>query len=141
MADTRRPIGEVWPVITGDQIIAHLVGDYILQSDWMAREKTRNSFACLLHVVVYSLPFLLITQNPATLAVIAGTHFLIDHWRLTRFVIWVKNIPFPGARPWSECSKTGYPPDLPGHLSRMLYIIVDGTMHVLINGVAIYYLG
>ena len=126
---------------TADQIVAHIVGDFILQSDWMAREKSRNSFACLIHVVFYTLPFLLITQVPATLLVIAGTHFIIDRWRLPRFLIWAKNLPFPGRRAFSECQRTGFPPDMPDHLARLLYIIIDGICHVLINGAAIYYLG
>ncbi len=128
-------------MFTADQIVAHFVGDFILQSDWMAREKFGNSFACLVHVIAYTLPFLLITLSPEALLVIAGTHFLIDRWRLPRFLIWLKNLPFPGRRPFSECARTGFPPDTPDDLARLLYIIIDGTCHVLINGAAIYYLG
>jgi len=128
-------------MFTADQIVAHIVGDFILQSDWMAREKFRSSFACLVHVVFYTLPFLLITQVPATLLLIAGTHFMIDRWRLPRFLIWAKNLPFPGRQPFKECHRTGFPPDMPDHLARLLYIIIDGICHVLINGAAIYYLG
>lgn len=126
---------------TADQIIAHFVGDYILQSDWMAREKFHSSFACLVHVIFYTLPFLFLTQEPLTLAVIAGTHFAIDRWRLPRFLIWAKNLPFPGRRSFKECCRTGFPPDMPADLSRMLYIIIDGICHILINGAAIHYLG
>ncbi len=128
-------------MFTADQIVAHFVGDFILQTDWMAREKVRNSLACLVHVVVYTLPFLLITRSPATLLVIAGTHFAIDRWRLPRYLIWARNLPFPGHRPWSECRRFGFSADAPEDLARLLYIIVDGTCHVIINGVAIYYLG
>lgn len=128
-------------MFTADQIVAHIVGDFILQSDWMAREKFRSSLACLVHVITYTLPFLLLTQVPETLLVIAGTHFLIDRWRLPRFLIWFKNLPFPGRRPFSECRRTGFPPDMPDDLARLLYIIVDGICHILINGAAIYYLG
>lgn len=126
---------------TADQIVAHVVGDFILQSDWMAREKYRSSWACLVHVVTYTLPFLLLTREPVALAIIAGTHFMIDRWRLPRFLIWAKNLPFPGRRPFSECQRTGFPPDMPDHLARLLYIIIDGISHILINGVAIYYFG
>jgi hypothetical protein len=69
----------------------------------MAREKARSSFACLVHVVMYTLPFLLLTQEPVTLAIIAGTHFAIDRWRLPKYLIWAKNLPFPGRHPFSEC--------------------------------------
>lgn len=128
-------------MFTADQIVAHIVGDFILQSDWMAREKVRSSFACLVHVVTYTLPFLLLTQVPETLLVIAGTHFLIDRWRLPRFLIWARNLPFPGRRPFSECKGTGFSADTPEHLAWLLYIIIDGICHILINGAAIHYLG
>jgi hypothetical protein len=39
--------------------VAHLVGDFILQNEWMAGDKKRNSVASLVHVLVYLLPFLL----------------------------------------------------------------------------------
>lgn len=118
-------------MFTADQIVAHLVGDYILQSHWMATEKTKRSLAAGIHAVVYSLPFLLITLNPAALAIICGTHFLIDRYRLARFVVWIKN----GAR--GPITATGYPDDVPPWLAVWLLIIADNTLHILINGAAI----
>ena len=73
------------------------MGDYLLQSEWMAREKTRRSLAALVHCLTYLLPFLLLTRNPYTLLVIGGTHFIIDRWHLARYVAWVKNRPWPGS--------------------------------------------
>lgn len=128
-------------MITADQLVAHAVGDYLLQSEWMVREKTRSHFAALVHVVVYTLPFLFLTQNPLTLLVIMGSHFALDRWRLVRYLIWLKNRPWPGSRPWAECKATGYPPDTPPWMATWLMIIVDNTVHVLINGAAITFIG
>ncbi|MFO7764004.1 MAG: DUF3307 domain-containing protein [Wenzhouxiangellaceae bacterium] len=128
-------------MFTANQIMAHLVGDYILQSDWMVQEKGSSSLAAFIHVVFYTLPFLLITQEPIALAIIAGTHFVIDRWRLARVLIWAKNRPWPGSRPWAECKATGYPPNLPVWMSTWLMILVDNIVHILINGVAIHYFG
>ena len=128
-------------MITADQLVAHLVGDYILQSHWMATEKTKRSVAAVAHVVCYSLPFLFLTLSPAALAVIIVTHFVIDRWRLARYVVWFKNFLGPGNPSWAECSGTGYAPDVPPWLSVWLLIIVDNTMHLLCNGLAIAYLG
>lgn len=127
-------------MITADQLLAHAVGDYVLQSEWMANNKGRNSLAAALHALAYTLPFLLLTLEPLALAFIGGTHFVIDRWRLARYVIWLKNRPFPGSRPWSECRSTGYPPDTPRYLSAWLLIIVDNTLHVLMNGMALAWL-
>ncbi len=128
-------------MFTADQLVAHAVGDYIIQSDWMANEKSKQHTAAAIHAVTYTLPFLLITQNPYALAVICGTHFFIDRYRLARYVVWLKNLPFPDARPWSECSATGYPDDRPKWLSVWLLIIADNILHVTCNAVAIAYFG
>lgn len=124
-------------MITADQIVAHLVGDYIIQSDWMANEKTKRSIAAAVHAVTYSLPFLFLTLDPLALAFVAGTHFVIDRWRLARFVCYAKNYPW---QKWEDCSATGYHKDRPAWLAVWLLIIADNTLHLLCNGVALTYL-
>lgn len=122
-------------MFTADQIVAHLVGDYILQSHWMAQEKTRRHVAAAVHALCYTLPFLLITQSPAAIAIICGTHFLIDRYRLARFVVWAKN----GAT--GPITGTGYADDVPPWLSVWLLIWADNTIHIIINGLAIHFAG
>jgi Protein of unknown function (DUF3307) len=137
-------------VITADQLLCHAVGDYVLQSDWMANEKTKRSIAALAHVTTYCLPFLFLRPSIAALAVIVGTHFVIDRWRLARFICWGKNIllgpawpwPSPGdpSRAWSNCNITGYPSERPAWLAVWLLIIADNVCHILINGAALRWL-
>ena len=150
-------------MFTADQIVAHLVGDYSLQSHWMATEKIKQSLAAALHAIFYTLPFLFLTQSPEALAVICGSHFVIDRWRLARYVIWLKNwialpslyaketiSPLAGKhlryglewdnKPWAECSKTGYPDDTPPWLSVWLLIIADNTLHLICNAAALKWL-
>lgn len=136
-------------MITADQLLAHAVGDYVLQSHWMATEKTKRSLACVVHVVFYALPFLLLRPSLAALVVIVGSHFVIDRWRLARFVVYWKNrlqpLPDPAApdyseNDWKNCTVTGYPPSAPPWLSVWLLIITDNIMHVLINGAALRWL-
>ncbi len=128
-------------MFTADQLVAHAVGDYLLQSEWMAREKTWQPLAALAHSVLYVVPFLFITRNPLTLAVIGGTHFIVDHWHLARYIAWLKNRPWPGSRPWSECKATGFSPDTPVWAAGWLVVIIDNIVHILINGLAIHWLG
>lgn len=127
-------------MITADQLVAHAIGDYVLQSDWMATEKTKRSLAALAHVLTYAIPFLFLKPSLLALFVIISTHFVIDRWRLARFVCWLKNYPYPDSKPWAECSATGYPNDRPAWLAVWLLIIADNVMHVVINGVALMYL-
>lgn len=136
-------------MFTADQLVAHAVGDYILQSHWMATEKTKQSFAATIHAVTYTLPFVLITQSPAALTVIAGTHFLIDRFRLARFVVWLKNGPIDfteygsiadDVTGWKPITATGYPDDVPPWMSVWLLIAADNILHVICNALAIAYL-
>ena len=84
------------------QLLAHLWGDYILQSDWMAQNKRKNSWACTLHCFFYCLPFcFLIYMGDGTplfcwrrlicCAAIFWPHFLIDRFGLARYIVWAKN--------------------------------------------------
>lgn len=84
-----------------EQLLAHLVGDYILQSHYMATEKVRQSVAAAIHALCYTIPFLFLTRAPAALAVICGTHFVIDRFRLARYVVYAKNLLAPVRR--SHC--------------------------------------
>jgi hypothetical protein len=129
-------------VISADQLVAHAVGDYILQSDWMANEKTRKTLAALAHAMTYTLPFALITHSPAALASICASHFVIDRWRLARFLVWAKNLPAPAAYrySWADCSSTGYHKDRPPWLAVWLLIVADNVLHVLCNGLAMRFL-
>lgn len=125
-----------------EQLILHGVGDYVLQSDWMANEKTKSSVPAGCHALVYSLPFLLICSWEAWLVVMA-THFVIDRWRLARYVVWAKNFMAPRSYwyPWKECSGTGYHESRPAWLAVWLMIIADNTMHLICNYLAIRWLG
>jgi hypothetical protein len=123
-------------------LLAHLVGDYLIQSDWMAAEKTKRWWPAVVHGVTYALPFLLITRSLPALVVIAGTHVVIDRYRLARHVVWAKNLLGPKRYryPWSECSATGYHASRPVWLATWLLIIADNTMHLVINSAALTHL-
>lgn len=128
-------------MITADQILAHLVGDYILQSHWMAQEKTKQSLAAGVHAASYTLPFLFLTHNPAALAFICLTHFAIDRFRLARWVVWLKNGYMFSEGPNDVYihipSATGYRDDVPPWLAVWLLIIADNTIHLICNGIAL----
>lgn len=119
--------------------LAHFIGDYVLQSDWMAVNKTSRWWPAIAHAGTYGLPFLLLTQDPWALSIIVGTHLVIDRYRLARHVIWVKN--FVGPRgsnpPWKSCSATGFAPNRPQWLTVWLMIITDNTIHITINSLAL----
>lgn len=123
-----------------EQLLLHLVGDYITQTDSMAREKVKKHEAALAHAIVYTLPFLLLTQSWKAMMVIYVTHYLIDRYRLARYVVFAKNWVTDRSLTWEDCKATGYPSATPPWLSVWLLIIADNTIHLCINYAAIRWL-
>lgn len=124
-----------------EQLLLHLLGDYVTQSDWMANNKGKRSLVCLCHVVMYSAPFVAIGSLRAVF-VIWSTHFLIDRFGLARYVVWLKN--FIGPRhcnpKWDDCTKTGYPNYRPEWITVWLMIVTDNFLHLAINWAALRWL-
>lgn len=137
-------------------LILHLIGDYVTQSDWMAQNKTKCSFAAWCHASVYSLPFLFIGSLWA-FYVILITHFFIDRFRLARYVVWAKNFLAPRwigyveseadnnpvlvrNHPWESCQGTGYHRSAEPWLAVWLMIAADNTLHLAINALSLNYL-
>lgn len=122
------------------QLILHLFGDYVTQSDWMANRKTSSTWAAFCHATVYSFPFHWICGWRA-LFIIWATHLIIDRFRIARYVVFAKNFmgwPFPQ---WSDCKGTGYPSARPPWMAVWLLIAADNTLHLAINYLAIGWLG
>jgi hypothetical protein len=146
------------------QLLAHLWGDYILQSHWMAENKRESTVAATLHALLYSLCFipLVMTEwhpHPGYIGlVIFGTHYLIDRYGLARYVIWVKNFLAPKRSrliflgfgrefvgehrnaPWEWCKETGFEKYAPPWLAFWLLVIVDNSLHLTCNYLALRWL-
>ena len=120
------------------QLILHLIGDYVTQTDWMAKKKTSSSIAAGTHAIVYSLPFLILKPSILAFSIILVTHFLIDRYRLARFVVFAKNKVTSPSLKWADCSGTGYHKDDPAWLTVWLLIAADNTLHLAINYSALY---
>lgn len=130
-------------------LIAHLFGDYVLQNDWIAAEKTKQWSVAVLHGVLYALAYVLMflivgvhRSLPVLLVllVIGGTHIVIDRLRLAKQLIWALNqlAPPQYRYSWRDAKKNaGYSSSKPAWMSTWLMIIVDNTVHLTINGLAI----
>jgi hypothetical protein len=144
-----------------EQLLVHLLGDYILQNDYLAINKSKKSLVCLIHVLIYTSCFLLLTVSWKALLVIGITHFLVDrfHTPLKRF-IWLRGHlnPWLSYPEYGKCNTTGFYDDSPFNtvkntqhddqhpprifaLSVWLYIIHDNFIHLTINYLALKYLG
>ena len=124
-----------------EQLLCHLWGDYILQSDWMAQNKTKAFLPAWIHASLYTFGFLLLRPSQLAIAVIMLSHFLIDRYRLARYVVIVKNVALCPWREWENyLTPTGYPPEVPAWLSVWLLVIADNTLHMTINYLALRFL-
>ena len=103
-----------------EQLILHLIGDYLLQNDWQAKNKkvkgVYGATACLLHCLLYSALFFTIA-TPLQVLLVFTTHFLIDRWFFVKWymnAVGQKNFAKPPTAPWS-------------------IFFVDNTFHLICN--------
>lgn len=59
-------------------IMCHLIGDYVLQCDFIASTKGKNWYHLFVHCALYCLPFLLCFGFTWQLGVVFLTHIIID---------------------------------------------------------------
>lgn len=123
-----------------EQLILHLIGDYVTQTSKMAARKVHDFKYAWLHAFIYSAPFLLLDISVRAFMIIFISHAFIDRYRLVRYVIFAKNWLHDRTLRWGDCKGTGYPSATPAYLSVWLMIIADNTLHLGINYLAIAYL-
>ena|ERR1700687_3631720 len=104
-------------------LLGHLVGDYILQNDWMAKNKTGpgclGHTACTYHCLFYTVAVALLTTTWMPwwgLLACFAVHWPIDRFRLAGW--WMRNV--SGQRDFAT-----------GPLSPWSIIVVDNTFHLL----------
>lgn len=76
-------------------LIGHLVGDYLLQNDWMALNKKKSSFHCVIHCLIWAICVISFAGwygphdahwfNGEVFTILFVTHFLQDR---TNIVAW-----------------------------------------------------
>lgn len=59
-------------------IMCHLIGDYVLQSDFIAKTKGENWYHLLVHCILYIVPFYLCFGFTWHLAIVFVSHIIID---------------------------------------------------------------
>lgn len=71
-------------------IVCHFVGDYVLQIDFLAKTKGTNWWHMIAHCFLYTIPFYLAFGFDWRLAVVLGTHLIIDslkaRWNKVNYV-------------------------------------------------------
>ncbi len=97
-------------------LVGHLVGDYLLQNDWMAHNKKTSSSACLVHSFLWSASVCLFAGwGLWAFAILSASHFLLDRTEIVKW--WMDFAGQQGFRtgpcsPWSS-------------------IVIDNVWHIL----------
>lgn len=100
-------------------VVLHSVGDWLLQTDWMAKGKDKRWPPLVAHVAVWTacmLPAAVWLFDPLWLLWLAGTHLVLDG---TGFVRW-----------WMTAVKRVPQADLRGS-AWWLAVVVDQVFHLL----------
>ena len=130
------------------EFLLHLIGDYVLQTEQMAVRKLRSWPWAIIHALVYSLPFFLYlgivngnwTGGLLAWSVIFGTHAVIDRLSIATTFCRLKNLVWFGPDAPEKEQNTGYGIETPPFVRFWLVVIVDNTLHLIINHVALNYL-
>ena len=95
--------------------LAHLVGDFLIQTDWMAKGKKTKSWICAVHVLTYLTPFIILQFTWWQLVAIGVQHFIQDR---TGFVLWLMR-------------KTGHRAFAEPPMSPWSVIVTDNILHLV----------
>lgn len=106
-------------------ILAHFIGDFLLQSDWMARNKKSSYWVCTIHVSVYIFPFFLTELTLFQILLIYIQHWVQDK---TKFIGWY-------------CKKMGiFQGELKQDVLPWGHFVVDQIFHFIWMYFVIYYI-
>lgn len=97
-------------------LVGHLVGDFLIQNDWMAINKKKETLPCLVHVSLYTLSIWAFTQWPWwALLITFVCHFIQDRTPVINWFFKVTGKPEFGKPPMAPWS----------------FIVVDNSFHLL----------
>jgi hypothetical protein len=99
-------------------LLAHFIGDWLLQPDSIALHKKEDTNICIKHILIYMIPFLVVPGLSALqFMLIAVQHYAIDR---TQFVDWILRV--TGNNRFRDKDALLYP---------MGYVVWDQLLHII----------
>lgn len=72
-------------------LVCHMLGDYVMQTDFLARTKGESWWHLLAHCVTYTVPFAVVFGVDWRVAWLLSTHIIIDtlkaRWRVIDYLM------------------------------------------------------
>jgi len=131
-------------------ILGHLAGDYLLQNEWMAMNKSKNTWvgwlSAFIHCVLYTLAICLFMQNfdMIWIVVVFLSHFPIDKFSLAeKYMHFIKGKgmkDYVNKDKWSDDLVYVPKPDkeltrydmLEGGFTSIVYTVTDNALHLIL---------
>ena len=123
-------------------LLGHLVGDYLLQPQWMAEQKSQGKWGLgvsLVHSLIYtaSICTFLWSVNPY---LVLGVFF--SHWPIDRYSLADKWLTILKGRRISEAMfDTTYKREARIAFACIVYVVVDNAIHLLLMTPIVYWVG
>jgi hypothetical protein len=122
-----------------EMLLGHLAGDYLLQTEWIAMNKSKNTWvgwsAALIHCLLYTFAVCLFMWNfqPIWMILVFFTHFPIDKFALAeKYMHYIKG---KGMKDYVNKDRflelTRYDM-LEGGFTAIVYTITDNSMHLIL---------
>lgn len=113
-------------------LLGHLVGDYLLQTEWMAFNKSerhwRGWLAATVHCILYTVAVCTIMWEwtPIWVVAVFFSHFFIDKFAFGRWYLkYIKGLELGSYRmEWLYELRAGF--------NAVIYTVTDNTMHLLL---------
>ena len=99
-------------------LIGHLIGDYLLQNDWMAMNKKKSNFHCFVHCFLYTVAVMICTGWFWFYSI----PVFLSHWIFDRTTLVVRYMDLIGA--WKRI-------DRKSEMFTFAYLIIDNTFHLV----------
>lgn len=127
-----------------EMLLGHLTGDYLFQNEWMATNKSKNTWigwlAAIIHCLLYTLAVCLFMWNFQLIWIIAVffSHFFIDKFGLAEF--YMRGIKKSGLRDYiNQTNSNSHYSDnntgqdmLTGGFRAVVYAVTDNTLHLIL---------
>lgn len=85
-------------------IFAHLIGDYLIQTDWMAVNKKKKFLARFLHILTYTLCMLITPFSFYQVLFVGLQHYLQDMSNFPEWFLKLKGSPNFARKPFAPWS-------------------------------------
>jgi hypothetical protein len=120
-------------------LLGHIIGDYFLQNNWMALNKSKHKglgwFTCTIHCILYTLAVCTVMWlfNPFWILIVFLSHFIID-----KFGIPEKYLKLIKGRSLEEFMENPENKTYDPHIGLragfdvLVYTVVDNGMHIIL---------